>query len=207
MSFINQGAFRTNVKGGDVIYWAIVLTFLWPLAFIAILSGPFGLVVIGIWPVLLLWGLSAALAVVFVIDFTTKRDWLRASAMLPLPLTVVLAIVTAYFNTDFAIYVINRARDDLQLLVTLPTYSREISNLPRHEGPRLATFLWRDLNGFGLAFGYEFLVYDESDEIALPAEKRSADWKKHAGRDLECKSTEVHHAFGHYYFVGHGVDC
>jgi hypothetical protein len=71
----------------NVIYWPIILSFLWPLAFIAILSGPFGLVVIGIWPVVLLWGLSAALALVFLIDFTTKRDWLRASAMLPLPLT------------------------------------------------------------------------------------------------------------------------
>jgi hypothetical protein len=190
-----------------VIYWPIVLTFLWPLALIAILSGPFGLAVTGIWPVLLLWGLSAALALVFLIDFTTKRDWLRASAMLPLPLTVVLAIVTASFNTDFAIYVINRARDDLQLLVTLPTYSREISNLPHQDGPRIATFVWRDLNGFGLALGYEFLVYDESDEIALPPEKRSAVWKKNAGSDLECKLTGVYHAFGHYYFVGHGVDC
>ncbi len=190
-----------------MIYWPIVLTFLWPLAFIAILSGPFDLAVVGIWPLLLLWGLSAALALVFLIDFTTKRDWLRASAMLPLPLTVVLAIVTAFFNTDFAIYIINRARDDLQLLVTLPTYSREISNLPHQEGPRIATFLWRDLNGFGVALGYEFLVYDESDEIALPAEKRSSAWNKNAGSDLECKLTGVYHAFGHYYFVGHGVDC
>lgn len=190
-----------------MIYWPIVLTFLWPLAFIAVLSGPFSLAVIGIWPVLLLWGLSAALALVFLIDFTTKRDWLRASAMLPLPLTVVLAMVTASFNTDFAICVINRARDDLQLLVTLPTYSRKISNLPHHEGPRIATFLWRDLSGFGVALGYEFLVYDESDEIALPAEKRSAVWKKNAGSDLECKLNGVYHAFGHYYFVGEGVDC
>lgn len=190
-----------------MIYWPIVLTFLWPLAFIAILSGPFGLAVVGIWFVLLFWGLSAALALVFVIDFTIKQDWLRASAMLPLPLTVVLAIVTASFNTDFAIYVINRARDDFQLLVMLPTYSREIANLPHQDRPRIATFLWRDLNGFGLALGYEFLVYDESDEIALPAEKRSAVWKKSAGSDLECKLTGVYHAFGHYYFVGHGVDC
>jgi hypothetical protein len=192
------------VKGGGVIYWPIVLTFLWPLAFIAVLSGPFGSAVVGIWPVLVLWGLSAVLALIFLIDFTIKRDWLRAGAMLSLPLTVVLAIATASFNADFAIYVINRARDDLQLLVTLPTYSRQIANLPH---PRIATFLWRDLNGFGLALGYEFLVYDESDEVALPAEKRSAVWKKNAGSDLECKLTSVNHAFGHYYFVGHGVDC
>jgi hypothetical protein len=190
------------------MYWPTALSVLWPLAFVAALSLPsFGLALVGVGLVLLFWGLSASVVLVIAVAFAAKRDWLRLSAMLPLPLTTVLVIVTACFNLTFVIGLVSLARDDLQLLFTLPTYSREIANLPRGEGPRIATFLWRDLNGFGLALGYEFLVYDESDEVALPEEKRSAAWKKNAGSDLECKLTGVYHAFGHYYFVGHGVDC
>lgn len=190
------------------MYWPTALSILWPLAFVAALSLPsFGLAAVGVGLVLLFWGLSVSVVLVIAIAFAAKRDWFRLSAMLPLPLTTMLVIIAACFNLTFVISVVSLASDDLQLLVTLPTYSRQIANLPHQEGPRIATFLWRDLNGFGLAFGYEFLVYDESDEVVLPAEQRSAAWKKNAGSDLRCKLSGVYHAFGHYYFVGHGVDC
>lgn len=121
-----------------------------------------------------------------------------------LPASVLAAALNLHFVGRATIW----AGDRLELVATLPSYSREIASLPHKEGPRIATFVWRDLNlGFGLAFGYEFLVYDESDEIALPAEQRSAAWKKNAGTDLECPLTGVDHVFGHYYFVGHGNDC
>jgi hypothetical protein len=152
----------------------------------------------------LLWCGAAIVVFVAILIWLRRRQWRRAVSAVVLPASVLAAMFNLHFVGRASIWV----GDRLELLATLPTYSREIANLPHKQGPRIATFLWRDLNlGFGLAFGYEFLVYDESDEIALPAEQRSAAWRENAGSDLKCRLTGVEHVFGHYYFVGHGNDC
>lgn len=197
----NSSAPKT--KADRFLCWPLMAALSWLVAVVLVRSIPDPWWFVGILAVYLFWGMSALGAAIAALIFIYGRTWRRAVSMAILP-AVTLA---AYLNGNFVVHIVNLAADDLQLLFTLPTYSREISNLPHQEGPRIATFLWRDLNGFGLAFGYEFLVYDESDEIILPAEQRSAAWKKNGGSDLECKLTGVYHAFGHYYFVGHGVDC
>ena len=152
----------------------------------------------------LLWWGGALLVFFVVLGCLLGRQWRKAVSALVLPASTIAALFNLHFVGRATIW----AGDRLELVAMLPTYSREIANLPHKEGPRIATFLWRDLNlGFGLAFGYEFLVYDESDEIALPAEQRSAAWRENAGSDLKCRLTGVEHVFGHYYFVGHGNDC
>jgi hypothetical protein len=152
----------------------------------------------------LLWCSAAIVVFVAILIWLRRRQWRRVASAMVLPASVLAAMFNLHFVGRASIW----AGDRLELLAALPTYSREIANLPHKEGPRIATFFWRDLNlGFGLAFGYEFLVYDESDEVALPAQERSAAWRQNAGSDLQCRLTGVEHVFGHYYFVGHGNDC
>ena len=74
-------------------------------------------------------------------------------------------------------------------------YEAQIRQLPTERGPRLAVFGW---GGFVVGHG---VVYDESDEIALPAAEQSAAWKARiAETELTCGAwgTPVG---GHFYIV------
>lgn len=193
-----------NTGGDRVLYWPAIIAFGAPivsiLAWVASDTGAFEAQI----TVFFLWWGAALVVFMLILTWLGDRQWRRAASAAVLPASVLAAALNFHFVGRATIW----AGDRLELVATLPSYSREIANLPHKEGPRIATFFWRDLNlGFGLDFGYEFLVYDESDEIALPAEQRSAAWKKNAGTDLECPLTGVEHIFGHYYFVGHGNDC
>ena len=55
-----------------------------------------------------------------------------------------------------------------------PFYQREISRLPAGV-PRFKLFPWGDL-GFAAAITLYSVIYDESDEIALPSDQRSSEW-------------------------------
>ncbi len=124
--------------------------------------------------------------------------------MLILPLST----IAAYLNDGFVLNAARHADYDIQLLATLSRYSPAMPKQGDDPGPRLQVFPWDDLNGFALDLGFVLLVYDESDEIALPASERSKAWQARvAGTQLECKLTGVEHAFGHYYFVGRAFDC
>lgn len=186
------------------VYWPAMIAFGSPivliLTWVASDTGAFEALIV----VHLLWWGAALVVFMLILIWLSCRQWRRAASAVVLPASVLAAVFNLHFVGRATIW----AGDRLELAATLPTYSRKIANLPHKEGPQIASFLWRDLHlGFGLALGYEFLVYDESDEIALPAERRSAAWRENAGGDLECRLTGVEHVFGHYYFVGHGNDC
>jgi hypothetical protein len=150
-----------------------------------------------------LWWGSAFGVFIAILIWLHRRQWRRAASAFVLPAGALAAFLNSHFVAKATIW----AGDRLELLATFSTYSRQISKLPHQQGPRIATFPWRDLNGFQMDLGYVLLVYDESDEVALPAGQRSAAWKENAGSDLQCRLTGVEHIFGHYYFVGRGFDC
>jgi hypothetical protein len=200
----NENVHARNTDDDRFLVWPIVLSIGFPIVLV------FAWIAADLWSsfvllaAYLLWWGGALLVFIVMIGCLLGRQWRKAVSALVLPATAVAAVFNLHSVGRASIW----AGDRLELLATLPTYSWEIANLPHKEGPRIATFLWRDLNlGFGLALGYEFLVYDDSDEIALPAQERSAAWRENAGSDLECRLTGVEHVFGHYYFVGHGNDC
>lgn len=193
-----------NAGGDRFLYWPAIIAFGSPivsiLAWIASDTRAFELQI----AVYLLWWGAALVVFMLVLIWLAGRQWRRAASAVVLPASVLAAALNLNFVGRATIW----AGDRLELVATLPTYSRQIAELPHKEGPRIAAFMWRDLNlGFGLAFGYEFLVYDETDQVALPAEQRSTAWRENAGSDLKCRLTGVEHVFGHYYFVGHGNDC
>lgn len=195
---------RSQNAGGDrFLYWPLILTFSSPIVLVLVWTAPDPWGFIGLLIVYLLWWGSAFGVLIGILFWLKRRHWRRAASALVLPAGAVAAFLNSHFVAKATIW----AGDRLELLATFPTYSRQISNLPHRQGPRIATFLWRDLNGFQMDLGYVLLVYDESDEVALPAGERSAAWKENAGGGLECRLTGVEHIFGHYYFVGRGFDC
>jgi hypothetical protein len=63
-----------------------------------------------------------------------------------------------------------------------PSYVAQIANLPKSGEPRFKLFDWGDTGGAGVAQIFHTLIYDESDEIALSADQRSASWRSRMGR-------------------------
>lgn len=88
----------------------------------------------------------------------------------------------------------NRAGDLLHLGIWLDHYESHVRAAPDNGRPKLVIFkrggmIWASLD----------IVYDASDEIALPAEKQSREWRERAGpAELGC-GYRAWHAFGHFY--------
>lgn len=186
-----------DVQADDrMLYLPIVLTIVWPLAFIAVWSGPFGLAFFGAPLVLLFWAMSAAVALAVAIGCALGRAWRPCLAMLLLPLTAVLAGL----NLQFVWRAGQEAGDYVHFYVMRPLYLSEISRLPADQ-PRLVVYNWGGL----LPMISHGVVFDESDEIALPKGERSDAWKKRADRsEVECVLAYTP-VGGHFYLVS--LDC
>jgi hypothetical protein len=97
-----------------------------------------------------------------------RRRWRRLVSLLiaPLLLLVLLRILAAVGITS----------DSVRFALTKQTYLAEIERADRSGGePRFKTFAWD--NTF-LEKTYSTLVYDESDEIALPRGEQSTAWQQ-----------------------------
>ncbi len=191
--------------GGDsFVYWPIMVALGWPVALVLVGAGPDPWGFIAVLAVLLLWAVFAVGVCIAAMVRIYRREWRRSVSMLILPLSTLVA----FLNNSIDIHTAQRLSDDLQLLATRSNYAPAMPKQSPNLEPRLQLFPWRDLNGFGLYLGYVLLVYDESDEMALPASQRSKAWQaRAAGSELGCRLTGVEHAFGHYYFVHRGFDC
>ena len=114
-----------------------------------------------VWAALALWSLVRCLA------FVTSRRWKLSALAAVLPVVVCLA------GLNFWSFVrgCNYLGDILHFVVARPYYEHIIANLPRDGRPRLAVFNWG-----GSIWVSHGLVYDESDEVALPPGRQSAQW-------------------------------
>jgi hypothetical protein len=69
--------------------------------------------------------------------------------------------------------------DRVRLEFTRAHYMAQIAQMPREaDEPRLALFDWGQTGGAAVINIFHTLVYDESDEIALPSAQRSAEWNR-----------------------------
>src|SRR5208282_1202314 len=182
-----------------------VALFLWSLAFA--MAGPVGLIAlssissdaavfIGL-PYLGLWAAAAFVAFLLAMIEMIGRRWRGALSLSILPLAA-LAMFANFktvwdFAADAGVYIHFRA--------TRAALLAEIAKLPTDKGPRLAIFDWSGFLGSVRAF-----VYDESDEIALAKEGRSAAWKARTAKtELGCELVRVKPVGDHFYIVD--VDC
>lgn len=86
----------------------------------------------------------------------------------------------------------------LRFAATRSYYDQQVALLPIGGGPRLAIFIWG-----GMLWASQGVVYDESDEIALPPGQQSAAWRANADlSELSCRSWDARRFWSHYYLVG-----
>jgi hypothetical protein len=135
----------------------------------------------------------------------SKGRWGEALQSAVVPAAV--AMFVAFPGTYKAIL---NAADYIHFAIFSGRYERAVDAAPRTDGPRLLWFFWADASAPLAGETLVFLVFDESDELALPNAQRSAAWKARALSGF-MKATgfvggptmpeDPHRLFGHYYVL------
>ncbi|SRR5260221_9327715 len=161
----------------SLLIWPLALAISGPIALVLLWSCPFDVVSLGAPLLLLIWGWAAIAAVIVAIYAARHRAWRRAASAVILPLVVIIALANLGTLWMFAI----EYGELMHFKLMRANYEAQVRRLPTDKGPRLALFDW---GGFVVGHG---VVYDESDEIALPANEQSAAWKARiAETELAC---------------------
>lgn len=177
--------------------WLMIMVVSVPLALIILGASPFGLDIIyfeiGRPALLLLWKLAGICAAVLSVRAAVKREWRQAVAAFALLLLVCVVALDPHRLTSPCQYIGNVGR----FVLMRPFYDGRIRGLPTDGKPRLAEFDWD-----GFASATFAVVYDESDQIALPPDRQTEAWRQHAKNQLSCEGYGVVQPFwAHYYLV------
>lgn len=126
--------------------------------------------------VVLIWVLNSIWAAILANQLARSRHWGLSLLVSILPAIFVITISTL----PQAIGMISDLGDGVHFLAERHSYLTKIANVPQTGQPKL---IMLDLDG---VFSMNAIVYDESDEIVLPAERRSNSWKARAEKNLIC---------------------
>lgn len=144
--------------------------------------------------ILLIWTVVAIRCAVLFARFARRRSW-RPSVARVLALTEsILACLCVLPYLHGCIYLAGA----LRFAVNRSYYDHEVAMLPADERPRIRVFEWG-----GMLFAWRDLVYDESDEVALPPGQQSDAWKQNDryGREFSCGHWSARRLWAHYYIV------
>jgi hypothetical protein len=164
-----------------LLRWTAAIGIGVPIALIAFAASPLGpnffYVLVGIPALLFLWVVAGLGALIVSIRSAMRKEWRRCVLAAILP--VVLLIVA--FDPVRFVRSCDYAGDVIHFIVMKSSYDRTISALPADQ--RLVVFDWG-----GMSFASHGLVYDETDQVALPRGRQSGDWLAQAGHtELSCE--------------------
>ncbi len=178
------------VAAWKVAAWSVLFATAFPAGLVAAWSGPFDLTLAATPFVILAWLASGLYAATVTVRLCIRRAWTRVIASAILPVSTVLAAL--WFGTVWNLAI--AAGDDIHFQLMKASYVRTIAAMPR-EPFRLVIFDW---GGLGVSHA---VVYDESDQIALAPNERSAEWQRRAsGTELKC-GVSGSSAGAHFYIV------
>ena len=153
-------------------------------------------------PLLLLPTLVVAVSLlVSLIGNAVKRRWRRCVSVVAGPLVAASAFVfVGYLGIN---------PDRIRFELTKSYYTKLTVQMPREGAdPLFMRFDWGSTGGAGAANIFHMLVFDESDEVALPLERRSDQWRQRAGTQMpsmlnadERHSIQVKKMGGHFYLI------
>jgi len=169
--------------------WPTALACGLPLILIMLWSGPFDLAFFGAPILFMVWACSALLALGIAIVSLSARDWWRAGSVSILPLTTLVLVANAGTVWLLAMQI----GEQIHFQAMRRSYLEDVAKLPSKGEPRFAMWPWG-----GFVVGHA-VVYDESDEIALPGQ--SSAWKKRVA-DTEvglCGAWES--PLGHHFYL------
>ncbi|MEE3624651.1 hypothetical protein UCD39_11700 [Nitrospirillum sp. BR 11752] len=137
--------------------------------------------------------LAAAIASIKAASALWRRRWRRGLSLMLLPFVIIPTLV---WHQELA-RPLFLTGEILHFQALRPLYLERIKVMSTTGAPKLALFIWGDW--LTTSFG---VVYDESDEVALPPERRSDAWTSRANQTLLTCGYSVDTDFGgHFYFV------
>jgi hypothetical protein len=180
-----------------LLRWAAAIGFGVPVALITFAASPLGpnffYVLAGIPALLLLWVVAGLIALIVSIRSAMRKEWRRSVLAAILP--VVLLIVA--FDPVRFVRSCDYAGDVIHFMTMKSSYDRQIAAIPADQRPPLVVFDWG-----GMSFASKGIVYDETDQVALPKGSQSADWLAQAGHtELSCEGYGVRALWDHYYLA------
>jgi hypothetical protein len=135
-----------------------------------------------------------------------KRRWRRVISILAAPI-----IALAFFSV---LARLGLTDDRIRFELGKSDYQAQVDALPASDdGIRIKTWDWGETGGAGVPNFFWTLVYDDSDQIALPPSSWSAQWVEKTGQvgsslysvvhqaDDKSHSVRVRHVVGHFYVV------
>jgi len=180
-----------------VIFSPLAIVLCLPVAIVTLDATPFGmdfLLFMLEMPTLLivLIGSATYSAVILFKSFRNKRLHGGISHL-------ILLVFCVLFLTNLSAWLrhLDEVGDIIHFMYARPYYERQIALLPTTQGPRLEVFNWG-----GMVWASKGIVYDESDEVALPEGQQSASWLARPGRaELACSGYGTTPLWGHYYLA------
>jgi hypothetical protein len=144
----------------------------------------------------LLFAVIVMYSLCMAVTWLVRGDGARAKAE---STTAVLVLALGIAMPSLTLF----AGDFLQLAIVYPQFATQIDALASDAGPRIVTI--ETDSALLMSHG---IAYDDSDEIMLAPERRSASWTAHARTSrfaMECWG--VRHLIGHYYVWGGDGAC
>lgn len=110
-------------------------------------------------------------------------------------LSPLLLLILAVHDPSSVPYDLTVPGKMVHFLAVKPQYDREVATLSKAE-PRIKVWDW----GGALLISGHIIVYDDSDQVAMPVRKRSRQWiQRSYGTEL-VSLCHTEHFWGHYYF-------
>ena len=143
--------------------------------------------------ILIIWAVIFVRSSTLFIRRTDERNWNHGV----LPGFLLVTSILVFFNFFPFLRGCNYLGGALRFAMTRSYYENHIARLPFDGTPRLAVFNWG-----GMIWASKGVVYDESDEIALPLGQQSADWNARArSGELGCGNWDARRLSSHFYLV------
>jgi hypothetical protein len=176
--------------------WPFLIALGVPAAMIAcgaIIGTDFVYVMLGIPALMLFWAAAGAFAIVVGVISARAGNWRKAASCFVLP-----ALVLANAPAPLAfIHFCSDIGDTIHFEVMRTHYLSVVNSLPGTGQPKLAVFDWG-----GMVWASTGVVYDESDQLMLPPQKRTSDWVARASTtELACGGYRATPVARHFYIV------
>jgi hypothetical protein len=136
----------------------------------------------------------AAIMIIGLVVNAFKRRWRRVISIIAAPI-----IVISFFN---ALGWLGVTIDRIRFELGKSDYQAQVDALPAgDDGIRIKTWDWGGTGGAGVPNFMWMLVYDDSDQIALPPSSWSAKWVEKTGQTGSSLYSVVHQSDDKNYFV------
>lgn len=186
---------HTPLRRSREVLWLSLAVIATSLALVVLDSTPLdtelGCVLLSMCAILFTWLVVGIRFAILFLRLAKNRSWTPSLAR-SLVLATAILVAVCFFPFMRACNYLGGA---LRLAANRSYYDHQVALLSVSGQPQIEVFPWG-----GMLWSSRALVYDESDEIALPPGRQSAVWKDTVEQS-NCGGWDARHLWAHYYVV------